>query len=244
MRYNPATVYAFEEVEADAHSFRAAVARAEPYRPLYVKIKLLFACNLRCRMCQHWRDARPAQLSTARLRELLSELGALGCRKVHLTGGEPGLRPDLEELVAHASAAGLRVTLTTNATRLTRERARGLVRGGLRGANVSLDGPDAGVHDAVRGVPGAWDQAVEGLKNLRKEARHGRPGLAVNTVVNRLNREFKALAEDPATRAQLNKAGLEVTTVGTPQDFAKYFNESYDIWGRTVREAKITAEAK
>ena len=63
-------------------------------------------------------------------------------------------------------------------------------------------------------------------------------------IVSRLNREIKALAEDPATRAQLNKAGLEVSTVGSPQDFAKFFNESYETWGKTVRAAKISAEMK
>jgi MoaA/NifB/PqqE/SkfB family radical SAM enzyme len=189
-------VYAFEEVEADAPAFRAAFARAEPFRPLYVKIKLIFGCNLRCRMCQHWRSARPEQLTTARLKDVLGELAELGCRKVHFTGGEPSLRPDLEELVAHAAERGLRVTLTTNATRLTRERARALVEGGLRGASVSIDGPDAAVHDAVRGVPGAWDEAVEGLKNLRKEARRGKLGLSINTVVNRLN--LMRLDEMPA----------------------------------------------
>lgn len=180
-------MYALDEAEADAPAFRAAFARAEPFRPLYVKIKLIFGCNLRCRMCQHWRDARPEQLTTARLRDVLGELAEMGCRKVHFTGGEASLRPDLEELVAHAASRGLRVTLTTNATRLTRERARALVEGGLRGVNVSIDGPDACVHDAVRGVPGAWEQAVEGLKNLRKEARRGKLGLSINTVVNRLN---------------------------------------------------------
>lgn len=180
-------MYAFDEVEADAPAFRAAFAGSEGFRPLYVKIKLIFGCNLRCRMCQHWRSARPEQLGTERLREVLAELALLGCRKVHFTGGEPSLRPDLEELVAHASAHGIRVTLTTNGTRLDRRRARALVEGGLRGANVSLDGPTPDIHDAVRGVEGSWSQAVEGLKNLRKEAHRGKLGLSVNTVVNRLN---------------------------------------------------------
>ncbi len=180
-------MYAFDEVEQDQAAFRTAVARGEGFRPLYVKLKLIFGCNLRCRMCQHWREARPEQLSTARLREVLAELSLLGCRKVHFTGGEPSLRPDLEELVAHASAHGIRVTLTTNATRLDRARARALVAGGLRGVNVSLDGAGPEIHDAVRGVPGSFQQALEGLKNLRKEARRGKLGLSINTVVNRLN---------------------------------------------------------
>lgn len=64
-------------------------------------------------------------------------------------------------------------------------------------------------------------------------------------IVARLNREFKAVLDDPATRAQLTKAGIEpVASVALPQEFGKFFNESYDFWGRTVKEAKISVELK
>ena len=64
-------------------------------------------------------------------------------------------------------------------------------------------------------------------------------------IVARLNREFKAVLDDPATRAQLTKAGIEpVASVASPQEFSKFFNDSYDFWGRTVRAAKISVELK
>jgi tripartite-type tricarboxylate transporter receptor subunit TctC len=64
-------------------------------------------------------------------------------------------------------------------------------------------------------------------------------------IVNRLNREFKAILDDPQARAQLTKAGIEpAASVGSPQEFTKFFNESYDFWGKTVREAKISVELK
>ncbi len=64
-------------------------------------------------------------------------------------------------------------------------------------------------------------------------------------IVNRLNREFKAVLDDPQARAALTKAGIEpVASVATPAEFAKFFNESYDFWGRTVKAAKISVEAK
>jgi MoaA/NifB/PqqE/SkfB family radical SAM enzyme len=194
-------MYALDEVAADAAAFRAAFERNEGFRPLYVKIKLLYGCNLRCQMCNHWREARPRQLSSGRLKEILTELAALGCRKVHFTGGEPALRPDLEELVADATALGIRVTLTTNGTLFTRERARRIVTAGLRGVNVSIDSPSAAVHDEIRGVPGGWEQAVLGLKNLHKESKRGKLKIAINTVVTRIN---------CATLGALPRLGLRV----------------------------------
>lgn len=180
-------MYAFDEVAAAAPEFRAAVRSAEAFRPLSVKLKLVDGCNLRCAMCDHWRRERKEKLSLERLRGLFAELAALGGRKVHLTGGEPGLRNDLEEIVAAGTAAGLRVTMTTNATLFTRERARRLIEAGLRAAAVSIDSPDGSVHDRQRGLAGSFEKAIAGLKNLRKESRRGKLNLAINTVVTRLN---------------------------------------------------------
>ncbi|HEY6553683.1 MAG TPA: radical SAM protein [Vicinamibacteria bacterium] len=204
-------MYALDEVAAEAHQFRAAIARLEGFRPLYLKVKLIFGCNLRCQMCNHWRVPRPDQLTTARLQEVLGEVAALGGRKVHFTGGEPALRPDLEDLVAHASAVGLRATLTTNGTLFTRERARRIVQGGLRGVNVSIDSPVEAVHDAIRGVPGSWAKAVEGAKNLRKEAHRGKLGIALNTVVTRLN--WATLADLPRLAEKLGARAIRLLPV-------------------------------
>jgi len=219
-------VYALDEVAAEATRFREAVVRLEGFRPLYLKVKLLYGCNLRCQMCNHWREARPGQLTTDRLKAVLTEVAGLGGRKVHFTGGEPALRPDLEDLVAHASAAGFRATLTTNGTLFSRARARRIVEAGLRGVNVSIDSPAAAVHDEIRGLPGSWERAVEGAKNLAKEAHRGKLALALNTVVTRLNwstlgdlpklalklgaRAIRLLLVDEHTGAGLRPAGQEI----------------------------------
>ena len=204
-------MYALDDVARNPGALRAALARGAGYAPLYVKIKLLYGCNLRCEMCNHWREARPRQLTTAQLEGLLDELARLGCRKVHFTGGEPLLRPDLETLVGRATAVGIRPTLTTNATLLDRERARALARAGLRGVNVSIDSPDPATHDLVRGVPGAFARSLEGLKHLRKARARGKLGIALNTVVTRLN--FRGLAELPKLALRVGARALRLMPV-------------------------------
>jgi MoaA/NifB/PqqE/SkfB family radical SAM enzyme len=239
-------MYALDEVGREAAAFRAAFAAGQGFRPLYVKIKLLYGCNLRCGMCNHWRDARPRQLTTERLRAVLAELGAMGCRKVHFTGGEPALRPDLEEIVAAAAAAGIRPTLTTNATLLTRARARRLVEAGLRGVNVSIDSPDPDTHDRVRGVAGSWREAVEGMKNLRKEAHRGKLSLALNTVVTRLN--HLTLAGLPSLALKLGARALRLLPVDDhtgaglrlgADDLARYNEEVAPVLARRGRRAGL-----
>lgn len=174
-------------VAADALAFRRAVRAGLPYRPLDVKIKLVWTCNLRCGMCPHWREPGEQPLAIEAFQALVDDLADLGCRRIHLSGGEPTLRPDLEALVAHAARRGLRVAMTTNATRLGAERAAALKAAGLRQANVSIDAPDAAVHDLIRGVPGAFERAVAGFRHLRAVLPAGR--LRVNTVVSAANWE-------------------------------------------------------
>jgi len=183
-------MYNLESVAADAETFRRCVAEDKPYKPLYVKIKLTWRCNLRCVMCNYWRQEREDVLTLPRLRALADELADLGCGKVHLSGGEVLLRDDLEEIIACFVARGMRVNLTTNATLLTKERAFSLIETGVRGVSVSIDSPDPHIHDRIRGK-GAWKRAVKGLSYLRRaiDRLKARTRLRLNTVVSRRNFE-------------------------------------------------------
>ncbi len=94
---------------------------------------------------------------------MLDELADYGVPVVLFSGGEPLVRDDLTELVAHATDAGLRAVLSTNGTLLTRERARDLRDAGLAYAGISVDGRRE-VNDAFRGREGAFDAAVDGIE--------------------------------------------------------------------------------
>lgn len=186
-------------IAADARAFRQAVHQGSPYRPLYIKIKLIWSCNLRCAMCNHWRDPTDPPLDTDFYRGLIDELALLGTRKIHLTGGEPTLRPDLEDLIAHIQQRGLRATLTTNASLITAERARSLADAGLNKANISIDSPDPEVHDRVRGVTGAWQRTTQGFRYLRTHLKPGK--MQINTVISTAN--YLSLGSLPKLATQL-----------------------------------------
>jgi radical SAM protein with 4Fe4S-binding SPASM domain len=84
-----------------------------------------------------------------------------------LSGGEPLYRSDIFELASYATHRGLRVALATNGTLVSKEVARAIVDSGVRRVSISLDGADAPTHDAFRGIPGAFDAALRGFRNLR-----------------------------------------------------------------------------
>ena len=136
------------------------------------------ACNLKCRHCYASANesgggtgVSPAragdELSTSEARAMIDDLAAFGCPVLLFSGGEPCTRGDLVELMAHAKAKGMRVVLSTNGTLVTPELARRFAEVGLSYVGVSLDGLK-GTHDAFRGVSGAFERAIEGIRNARE----------------------------------------------------------------------------
>ena len=129
-------MYALDEIASAPDPFLDAVRMCTAFRPLYVKLKIVFGCNLKCEMCNHWRESRGLAMKTEKFKEIISDLAELGCRKVHFTGGEPMLRGDIPELVAHAHGLGIRVCMTSNGTLIDKEKAKALVEAHQRGVHV------------------------------------------------------------------------------------------------------------
>lgn len=119
-------------------------------------------CNLACRHC-YAPDDGAGELSRAEGLALIDDLAGMRCPVLLLSGGEPMLRPDAPELADHAVRRGLRVVVSTNGTRIDAAAAGRLREAGVSYVGVSLDGLEK-VHDAFRGVRGAFRAALAGLR--------------------------------------------------------------------------------
>lgn len=126
-------------------------------------------CNLRCIHCRASATelSSPSDLTTSIALRIIDQIAAAGNPILVLSGGEPLYRSDIFQLARYATNRGLRVALATNGTLVTREVARMIVDAGVRRVSISLDGADALTHDTFRGIPGAFDAAVQGLRNLK-----------------------------------------------------------------------------
>jgi pyrroloquinoline quinone biosynthesis protein E len=123
-------------------------------RPYALVAELTHRCPLHCPYCSNPLELvrRGDELSAATWGRVLGEAEELGVLQVLLTGGEPLVRADLEEIVAAARARDLYATLITSGIPLTLERLRGLARAGLDAVQLSFQGADAS-GDAIAGVP-------------------------------------------------------------------------------------------
>lgn len=123
-------------------------------------------CNLRCMHCYMQSDARKYQdeLSTEEAKRFIDDLADFHVPVLLFSGGEPLIRPDFFELAAYAQEKGVRPTLSTNGTLITRDVAQKIKDIGVGYVGISLDGL-RDVNDKFRGVDGAYEKAMQGIKN-------------------------------------------------------------------------------
>ena len=123
-------------------------------------------CNLKCRHCYMNSDARKYQneLSTEEARRFIDDLAEFHVPVLLFSGGEPLIRPDFFELAEYAAQAGVRPTLSTNGTLITRDIAQRIKDIGVGYVGISLDGLKE-VNDKFRGVDGAYENAMQGIAN-------------------------------------------------------------------------------
>ena len=161
------------------------------------KLKLVDGCNLRCFMCEYWKGRRQGELDTGEVQKVLDDLRALGCEKVHFTGGELFMRRDLPALFGHATGLGMRVNLTTNGTLVDRDDIKAVLAVPVRSITLSIDSPVARIHDTVRGRKGAHARTTRTIDRLLagRSVRDGKPRtrVRVNTVVSR--KSYRSLVE-------------------------------------------------
>lgn len=123
-------------------------------------------CNLKCRHCYMSSDAKKYQneLTTEEAKQFIDDLADFNVPVLLFSGGEPLIRPDFFELATYAQAKGVRPTLSTNGTLITREVAQKIKDIGVGYVGISLDGLRE-VNDKFRGKEGAFEAAMQGIQN-------------------------------------------------------------------------------
>jgi radical SAM protein with 4Fe4S-binding SPASM domain len=138
-------------------------------KPRLIFWEVTKGCNLRCIHCRASATelSSPADLNTRTALGIIDQIAEAANPILVLSGGEPLYRSDIFQLARYATDKGLRVALATNGTLVTKDVARMIVDSGVKRVSISLDGSDALTHDTFRGIPGAFDAAVYGLRNLK-----------------------------------------------------------------------------
>lgn len=204
----------------------------------YLRLSLTEACNFRCSYCLpdgYQADGRPQFLGVEEITRLVRAFATLGMHKIRLTGGEPSLRKDLEQIIERvAGVPGIRkIAITTNGTLLPR-RLPGWHRAGLTALNVSLDSLQRDRFLAITG----HDRQPEILQGITLAQELGMESIKLNAVLLRgLNDN-----ELPAWMAFLRDRPVSVRFIELMRtgDNAAYF-ERHHLRAEVVVEQLLAA---
>ena len=155
--------------------------------PITASILITSRCNSKCIYCSVWRLGDGCQyISIDKLDKLFHSLKKIGVQVIFLSGGEPLIRHDLEEIISLAKYYDLMVEVCTNGILLTKRRAHKLIESGVDNIILSLDSLDPEIYEIHRGVPFKYgEQALETLLHIKSE--HPTVTCSVTCVVTRYN---------------------------------------------------------
>lgn len=150
-------------------SFIAGIRKYGYNKPLIAPRKVTWdlttRCNLYCLHCSNKEVPYGEDLDTENVMRILEKLSDFGIQHISFSGGEPFLRKDIYCILRRAKELGIALTIATNATLIDEEAALSLHQIGVDSIQSSIDGIGAS-HDLFRGMNGAFERAVKGIKHL------------------------------------------------------------------------------
>ncbi|MGA3212599.1 MAG: radical SAM protein [Terriglobales bacterium] len=223
---------------ASSNGHEHHASHAGQNKPRLIFWELTKGCNLRCIHCRASATelSSPDDLSNEAARDIIDQIAAVASPILVLSGGEPLFRADIFDLASYGTAKGLRVALATNGTLVTKEIARKIVDSGVKRVAISLDGADAETHDTFRGIPGAFDAAITGFRNLKDLGM----SVQINTTIARHNAHqlpdvlelAKSLGADALHTFLLVPVGCGVDIAAEqmvpPEEYERMLNWFYD----------------
>ena len=168
--------------------------------PIAMTFAITYNCQCKCVHCsagRHYREDMK-ELSTEEAKKLIDDAQKLGVTIIAFTGGEPLLREDLFELISHVNKKKAMPVMFTNGQFLTEENVDKLAEAGMYSVFLSIDSPEAEEHNKLRGMPGLFEEAIEGIKRVQSKGMFaGFSGYATRSGTERgLYKKLHKLATD------------------------------------------------
>jgi len=193
--------------------------------PFYVQFYISKYCHQRCRMCnivEANRDLQP--FSRERIEPIAENLVKIGAGVVLLTGGEPFLRDDIDEIVRVFKEKKLDVRLQTAGLYAKRDKMAACVANGARDINVSIDSLDEELSDYINGKKGTWRDAIRTIAYISRTFPSKGSICALGCVLSRYNIDEIEVLLSFATKIGwwLSLVPVHITVPDRPMHFRGY----------------------
>lgn len=194
-------------------------------------ITLTGRCNLKCQMCPQDRHssfrqniAQERDANIEELRTIIDDICSFS-PMILVSGGELFLHPSWYDFLSHIKKKRLFCSIGTNGTFLERHACK-LVDIGIDELSVSIDGPEP-IHDEIRGVPGAYAKAVEGINRVneeKKRVRANKPLINVIFTITSRNYQYIAAVIELMASLKINTLRIGHLNFLRQRDFNDHMN--------------------
>lgn len=151
-------------LDSVVHAWRSSMAGQVV--PEIATVAVTNKCPYNCLYCSV-PDKTIHDMPAVLIKQTIGKLQDMGSFNISLTGGEPLLRKDLEDIIAAVDDRSIVKVFTTGYS-LTKEKAKALKKAGLLSVNISLDDKDLTIHDQRCGFEGAGNIALRAIENAKK----------------------------------------------------------------------------
>ena len=206
-------------------------------------------CNLSCKHCRASATKGPytGELDTQASIRLLDQIATLGKPIVILTGGEPLLRPDIFKLASYGADKGLRMVMAPNGTLITKSNAKLMADSGIKRVSISIDGATKESHDSFRGVNGAFEGALNGIKLIKEAGVEFQINTTITTTnldqiarIQKLAIKLGAIAHHIFLLVPTGRGKYIVDQEISAKEYERTLNWFYDQRGKTPLQLKAT----
>ena len=153
-------------------------------KPSFVTFFVTWRCNNKCVMCDVWKKEAQKELSAPEVEAIFKGLGKIDA--IRISGGEPFLRSDLAEIINIIDKVSKPkvIHITTNGflTKKITETVSKIKNPSKIHIKISIDGIGE-KHDKIRGIPGAYDNAIATIKDLAELRKEKKFYLGVNQTI-------------------------------------------------------------
>lgn len=175
-------------VLVNADERETVLSSAPQSRPRAAYFNVTSRCNLHCPTCYYnagRQSSTEAESSTEEAFFIIDRLVEGGVKGLIISGGEPLIRQDIVQILAHARTRCEKVVLVTNGTLISSPELAESISQTVDSVQVSIDGPNHAIHDAIRGR-GTFERAIQAVRHLREA---GVQNLRIVPTITRLNVE-------------------------------------------------------
>lgn len=138
--------------------------------PIFGLWELTNRCDLSCVHCYYNANSEKiCELTTKEAIDIANQLNDLGIFEVYISGGEPLLRDDWDQIIEQLRINNIQVGLITNGTNVTKQVAKKIAQLNVKWVQISIDGSEAEIHDKARGLDGSWEKSVDAIRYLKNE---------------------------------------------------------------------------